>query len=253
MSDDVSAEGPSAAPPPQGAQAAKAIGRRDQIGAGFRFASWVVPPIYSMFSYRDYHGGENLNQPGGLVVASNHISWADPLAIARFLWDNNRVARFLVKDSVARAPVLGTIVNSAKQIPVERGTSRAGLAAVEAVKAVKAGETVLVYPEGTITKDPNLWPMEGRSGAVRIAVESGAPLVPMAIWGPQEILAPYSGKPNLFPRKKISAIAGPPLDIDYLRTGTPTQEQYREAANNLMDEITRLLEILRKEPRPERS
>jgi 1-acyl-sn-glycerol-3-phosphate acyltransferase len=118
---------------------------------------------------------------------------------------------------------------------------------------VKAGETVLVYPEGTITKDPQLWPMTGRSGAVRIAVESGAPLIPMAIWGPQEILAPYSGKPNLFPRKKISAIAGPPLDIDDLRRGTPTTDQYREATEKLMDEITRLLEILRKQQRPKSS
>jgi 1-acyl-sn-glycerol-3-phosphate acyltransferase len=149
--------------------------------------------------------------------------------------------------------VLGIIVKSARQIPVERGTSRAGLAAIEAVKAVKAGETVLVYPEGTITKDPQLWPMTGRSGAVRIAVESGAPLIPMAIWGPQEILAPYSGKPNLFPRKKISAIAGPPLGIDNLRRGTPTADQYREATEKLMDEITRLLEILRKQQRPKAS
>lgn len=228
----------------------RAIGRRDRIGAGFRFASWLVPPIYSAFSFRDYSGGENLNQPGGLVVASNHISWADPLAIARFLWDNNRVARFLVKDSVSRAPGIGLIVRSAKQIPVERGTSRAGLAALAAVDAARAGETILVYPEGTITKDPNLWPMQGRSGAVRIAVDAGVPLVPMAVWGPQEILAPYASKPDLFPRKRIQAIAAPPLDIDDLRTGTPTPEQFHEATDRLMGEITRLLEILRKEKKP---
>lgn len=202
-----------------------------------------------MFSYRDYIGGENLNQPGGLVVASNHISWADPLAIARFLWDNNRVARFLVKESVSKIPVAGLIVRSARQIPVERGTSRAGLAAVAAVQAARAGETILVYPEGTITKDPNLWPMQGRSGAVRIAVEAGVPLVPMAIWGPQEILAPYTTKPCLFPRKKIQVIAAPPFDIDTLRHGTPTPEQYREATETLMAEITGLLEILRGEKR----
>jgi 1-acyl-sn-glycerol-3-phosphate acyltransferase len=249
VSNDAAAE----VPQQPSARATKPIGRGDRIGAGFRFASWIVPPLYSAFSYRDYHGGENFNHPGGLVVASNHISWADPLAIARFLWDHNRVARFLIKDSVQKAPVLGVIVKSAKQIPVERGTSRAGLAAIEAVKAVKAGETVLVYPEGTITKDPQLWPMTGRSGAVRIAVESGAPLIPMAIWGPQEILAPYSGKPNLFPRKKISAIAGPPLDIDDLRRGTPTADQYREATEKLMEEITRLLEILRKQRRTKTS
>lgn len=230
--------------------AKRAVGKRDRIGAGFRFASWIVPPIYSAFSYRDYAGGENLNQPGGLVVASNHISWADPLAIARFLWDNNRVARFLVKDSVSKAPGIGVIVRSAKQIPVERGTSRAGLAAVAAVEAARAGETILVYPEGTITKDPDLWPMQGRSGAVRIAVEAGVPLVPMAIWGPHKILAPYSSKPDLFPRKKIQAIAAPPLNIDELRKGDPTPEQYREATDRLMDEITRLLEILRNERKP---
>lgn len=229
----------------------RAVNRRSSIGAGFRFASWIVPPIYSAFSFRDYQGGQYLTQPGGLVVASNHISWADPLAIARFLWDHDRVARFLVKDSVYRNSLIGSIVRSAKQIPVERGTARAGLAAAEAVKAAQAGETVLVYPEGTITKDPSLWPMAGRSGAVRIAVEANVPLVPMAIWGPQEILAPYSGKPNLFPRKRIKAIAGPPMNLDSLREGAPTPEQYREAADQLMDEITRLLEILRGENKPQ--
>ena len=66
-----------------------------------------------------------------------------------------------------------------------------------------------IYPEGTITKDPDLWPMIGKTGAARVALETGCPVIPIAQWGPQEILAPYSKRLRLLPPKTVHVLAGP--------------------------------------------
>ena len=74
----------------------------------------------------------------------------------------------------------------------------------------------MVYPEGTITRDPDLWPMTGKSGAARIALATGCPVIPVGQWGAHQLLAPYSKKPDLFPRKKIIVLAGDPVDLSDL-------------------------------------
>ena len=102
---------------------------------------------------------------------------------------------------------------AAGQIPVER-LSRSAVGAFDAaVAAVRDGECVVVYPEGTLTRDPDLWPMTGKSGAARIALETGCPVIPVGQWGAQEMLPPYAKKPDLFPRKRIAMKAGDPVDL----------------------------------------
>ena len=92
-------------------------------------------------------------------------------------------------------------MRSAEQIPVYRMTTDASQAFDAAVEAVQEGECVVVYPEGTITRQPDLWPMTGKTGAARIALAAGVPVVPVAQWGAHQILAPYAKRPGCSPAR----------------------------------------------------
>ena len=105
------------------------------------------------------------------------------------------------------------MLRGAGQIPVYRESADASRAFSAAVAAVRDGECVAFYPEATLTRDPDQWPMVGKTGAARVALETGAPVIPVAQWGPQELLAPYAKKPDLFPRKTMHVRAGPPVDL----------------------------------------
>ena len=146
----------------------------------------------------------------------NHISEVDPLIAAHVLCDHGRLPRYLAKAGLFKNKFLGFFLRSAGQIPVERLSKNAAGAFDAAVAAVRAGECVVVYPEGTITRDPDLWPMVGKSGAARIALETRAPVIPIGQWGAQELLAPYARKPDLFPRKRITMKVGDPVDLSDL-------------------------------------
>ena len=148
---------------------------------------------------RDWRGAENLGRHGeGIVVAPNHISFLDPLIMAHFLHDNGRPPRFMGKQSVFEIPLAGQLIRGAGQIPVSRDKDpHKALAAAEA--AVTNGECLVMYPEGTITRDPGTWPMSGKTGALRVALETGAPLIPIAQWGANEIMPPYTTQMNVLP------------------------------------------------------
>ncbi|HEX6887667.1 MAG TPA: lysophospholipid acyltransferase family protein [Candidatus Nanopelagicales bacterium] len=221
-----------------------------RLGVPYRTAEALLWPSAMALMRRDWRGTEHLRAHGeGIIVAPNHISWFDPIVMAHFLHDNGRPPRFLAKQSVFEVPVVGWVVNGAEQIPVTRDTDPSkALAAAEA--ALAAGECVVVYPEGTITRDPALWPMSGRTGAIRLALESGAPLIPVAQWGAQEVMPPYQKAFRILPRKTMRVLAGPPLDLDDLR-GRPLDRAVLETGTNrLMDAITGLLEQLRGERAP---
>jgi 1-acyl-sn-glycerol-3-phosphate acyltransferase len=219
-------------------------------GWAFGFCVAVLEPLLVLFTVRRWSGGENIPEHGGCVLVANHISHVDPLTCAHFVYGYGRVARFLAKAEIFDVPVVGRIVRSAKQIPVYRLTTDASKSFSAAVDAVEQGHCVVVYPEGTISREPNLWPMTGKTGAARIALSSDAPVIPLAQWGAQYILAPYTKKPKLVPRKTISMKAGPPVPLDDLRAQPMTPEVLREATNRIMDEVTRLLEEIRGERAP---
>lgn len=126
---------------------------------------------------------------------------------------------------------------------------------LESARAVvDAGGAVLIYPEGTLTKDPELWPMAGRSGAARLALATGAPVIPIAHWGDQEFLAPKATRPRPFPRKRVHVLVGDPLDLSDLRgedrTEHVSQKALSEATDRMMDALTTLVEELRGEKAP---
>ena len=222
------------------------------LGPWYRLAAVLLWPTMMSATRRDWSGEHNLGRPGqGVVIAANHMSWIDPLVIAHFMNDNDRAPRFLSKDSVFELPVAGRIISGAGQIPVYRETDNAGEAVRAAVAAVNAGEAVVVYPEGTLTRDPDLWPMTGKTGAARIALLSDKPVIPLAHWGVQHVMRPYTKELNLFPPKLIKVAAGPPVDLSDLMHREITAEVLTEATSRIVDAITELLATLRNESPPD--
>ncbi len=221
------------------------------LGPAYRTAEAILWPPMMALTRRDWQGVENLGEHGeGIVVAPNHISWFDPLVMAHFLHDNGRPPRFMGKQSVFDIPIAGRLISGAGQIPVTRDEDPArALAAAEA--AIRAGEAVVMYPEGTITRDPGIWPMSGRTGALRLALDTGAPLIPVAQWGAHKVMPPYQKGFHALPPKVMQVTAGEPLDIDDLRGQEITRELLVEGTNRLLDAITALLEGIRGETAPE--
>ena len=224
--------------------------RREGLPWAYRFAEILLRPWLVLLTKRDWRGADNLPRAGGFVVSPNHISYADPLPFAHYMLDNGRPAYFLAKESVFRVRGVGWLLRKAGQIPVYRNSSAATDAFRAAVEAVRSGKPVAIFPEGTITRDPDLWPMRGKTGAARVALETRCPLIPVAQWGAQEILSPYGHRPSILPRKTIRVVAGPPVDLTDLYPRPLDTVVLREATDRLMDAITTLLEGLRGGSRP---
>jgi len=223
---------------------------QERRGWAFGFCVAIAEPLLRLLTRQRWIDGEKIPVRGGCVVAGNHVSHIDPLTFAHFVYGHGRIIRFLAKAEVLDLPVLGKLIRATGQIPVYRLTSDASLAFRAAVAAVDEGKCVVVYPEGTITRDPDLWPMVGKTGAARIALSTNAPVIPVAQWGPQQLLAPYAARPRLFPRKTMVVKAGDPVDLDDLRAREPTPEVLREATERIMADITGLLEDIRGEQAP---
>ena len=235
---------------PEPAPAAEDL--RDPLGPAYRTAVIVLRPPVMAVTRRDWRGAEHLPPTGpGSSPAPTTSPTLDPFTFAHFLYDNGRPPRFLAKESVFRVPVLGRIVAGAGQIPVyrETGRRRQGLLG-RGGGGARRGECVVVYPEATLTRDPGLWPMRGKTGAARIALTTGCPVIPIAQWGAQDILAPYGKRPHLLPRQTVHVWAGPPVDLSAF-TGRPLDVPTLTGATDaILDAITGLLEQMRGEPRP---
>ncbi|CAA9366412.1 MAG: Acyl-CoA:1-acyl-sn-glycerol-3-phosphate acyltransferase [uncultured Nocardioidaceae bacterium] len=223
---------------------------RERRTAAHWVAVVVLKPLLLTFTEPRWSGGEHVPEDGGVVLAANHISHADPFTFALFVYDQGRLPRFLAKSEVFAIPVARRILTATGQIPVHRWTADASHAFAAAVAAVRAGEAVVVYPEGTLTRRSGLWPMAGKTGAARIALASGAPVVPVAQWGVHEVLYPYARRPSLRLRTPVHTRAGAPVDLDDLRGRPLTPELTREATERIMTAITTLLEELRAEHAP---
>ena len=213
------------------------------------FASLLLPLMYFLARYR-VHGEQNIPKTGAFVLAPNHYSNIDPIVIGLGLWRLNRMPRYMAKSSLFRIPVVGYLLRKAEQIPVERaGRDREGDPLEQAKRIAAAGHAVVVYPEGSLTRDPGSWPMRGKYGAVRTALGAGIPLIPAASWGAQLILPRYSNRLSLFPRKTVDIVFGEPVDLSEFGGKTDTQTLAR-ATEKLMSAITVLLEGLRDEKAP---
>jgi 1-acyl-sn-glycerol-3-phosphate acyltransferase len=217
----------------------------------FKYAAAIVVPILRILTKREWRGAENLPKTGPVIVISNHLSYADALLFAHFIYGNGRAVRYLGKDSVFRIPILGKIILSAGQIPVARESDKASHALDSALGLLEAGHCVGIYPEGTLTRDEKLWPMVAKTGIARLAIISKAPVIPIAQWGDQNLLAPYSKKVVLWRRTKIRYLAGPALDFSKWYGKEEDQAALVAATAYAMGEITKLLEQIRGESAPD--
>lgn len=216
----------------------------------------VARPLLAATTLSRWTGLENLPDEGGVVVVSNHLSKADPITLGRFLLDAGRPPSFLAKAPLFDVPVLGWLLRATAQVPVQRGGADAGAALVAARSAVEAGGCVVMYTDGTLTKDPLGWPMVGKSGAVRLALDTGAPVVPVAQWGVQRAL-PAKGLPRLVPRSHLQVVVGQEVDLDRWRAHAPGSDHLdaqglREATDHVVDALVALLEGVRGEAAPAR-
>lgn len=214
-----------------------------------RFAASLLRPIMSAVTRKDWHGVEHLPRDTGFIAVSNHVSYADPLTLAHYLYDNDAVPRFLAKNSLFELPVVGRVLKAADQIPVYRNTVRAGDALIAAREVLARGDMVAIFPEGTLTRDPDLWPMLGRTGVGRLALETGVPVIPVAQWGAHRLLNPYGKLPKPCPRKTITVIAGPPIDLEDL-AGSTDKTSLRLATDRIMATLTTMVERIRGERAP---
>jgi len=224
---------------------------RRELGWAFGFCVFVLRRPLLLLTRREWRGGEHIPRSGGCVLVTNHVSEFDPVPFGHFVYDHGRVPRFLGKAEVFQVPVMGSILRSAGQIPVYRMTSDAVKAFSAAVAAVRQGECIVVYVEGTITRDPGLWPMVGKTGAARIALTTGCPVIPVAQWGPQQMLPPYTKKLRLLPRTTIRMSAGAPVDLSEFAGRPLSAGVLRSATERIMAAITAELETIRGETAPE--
>jgi len=223
---------------------------QEKRGWAYSLAVVIVKPTLLAVSKRDWQGGGNIPATGGCVIAVNHISQIDPLTLAHFLYNHGRLVRFMTKDGLWKVPGLRSILNDTGQIPVARMSTGAAHAFAAATAAVQSGACLGVYVEGSITRDPDGWPMRGKTGAARIALTTGRPVIPVGQWGAQEILPAYSKKPSLLARHTAHYKAGPPVDLSEFEGQPLTSEVLHAATDKIMAAITALVEDLRGEKAP---
>lgn len=215
-------------------------------------AVFVVPPVSLLMRIR-FIDSHKLPMNGAFVLAPNHLSELDPLTVAVAVWRLGRAPRFMAKESLFKIPVLGAVLRATGMVPVSRtaGAGAAKQAMLQAQALVKDGRGLIVYPEGTLTRDPELWPMRGKTGAVRLALAGDIPLIPMAHWGTQRVLGRYAKRPSLWPlRKPVQVIIGDPIDLSDLKGREHEQAALTEATDRLMNAIAELLAEVRKEKAP---
>ncbi len=213
----------------------------------------LILPIWScMVRYR-FTPDSKLPNTGPFILSPNHYSEIDPVAMGAAIWHLGRLPRFMAKASLFKIPVVGWLLRASGQIPVRReGSVRSadGNPMGAAGELIRREAGVIVYPEGTLTRDPELWPMRGKSGAVRLALETGIPLIPAAHWGTQRLMPRYGKGIHPIPRKTIEVAVGEPLDLSRFSKREIDQKTVNEATVLLMQEITRLLAGLRGEKPP---
>lgn len=227
--------------------------RRSEKTPFFRIVAGIVIPPMAAIVKLELIDGHNLPKSGAVVVSPNHINELDPVLIGYAMWKLGRPPHFLAKASLFAIPVVGWALRKIGQVPVERsGSVRSNDPLTASRKLSDEGLAVVVYPEGSLTRQPDLWPMRGKFGAVRLAIDNGLPLVPVAHWGDHKVMQPYGKKISLFPRKTVQIKFGAPIDLSAY-AGRPLDSAALTAATtSVMLAITALLADLRDEPPPER-
>ena len=216
-----------------------------RLGFWRRFAVMLAIPFLQIWTKRTWTGMEHVPRAGGVIIVPNHVSHFDPLVVAHYLYGAGRWPRFLGKASLWRVPVLGAFLRKVQQIPVERGSVEAVKSLDVLITALREGGAVVIYPEGTTTREPGLWPMRGKTGAARLALITGAPVVPVANWGAQQVFDPRTNKLKLRLRTPVTVTAGPPVDLSRFAGAAPTRAVLDQMTDTIMLDVRDLLAGIR--------
>lgn len=187
---------------------------------------------------------------GPLILAANHVNPFDPIVLTAACRVRRIAPRIMATGGVFRAPIVGAAMRASGHIRVDRRTPTVGLALEHAAAAVARGSVVLVYPEGRMGLDPAMWPERGKTGTARLALASGATVVPVAHWGAHEIL-PYSAPRGMvralaraLPRRPVIRVHfGPPVDLTGIDPRVPGAAN--RATDAIIDAVTAALVPLR--------
>ncbi|MGY1915739.1 lysophospholipid acyltransferase family protein [Blastococcus sp. SYSU DS0973] len=222
------------------------------------FALWlcivVIHPVSSLIFRLRYRHADRIPVRGPVLLVANHVSVLDPLACARLVFDQGRIPHFLAKEAVFKG-LAGTILRAAGQIPVAR-YSTAARGSLDAARAdLAAGSIVVIYPEGSVTRDPEWWPMQARTGAAQLALTTEAVVVPVAQWGPQRVHDYHAKKLHLRLRTPADYLVGEPIDLSAVRAevraGRPLNaDLLRETTDLMMSRVRDQLGELRNERPP---
>jgi 1-acyl-sn-glycerol-3-phosphate acyltransferase len=226
-------------------------GHGEKMGMAWRIV-WLVLyyPAAALFKSRYYHI-ERIPQEGPAIIVINHVSHVDPFLVTKFVLDAARVPRFLAKESLFEGFPVGTAMRSMGHIPVKRGTVDARQSLAVAVDALRQGHILVLHPEGTVTRDPEGWPMTGKTGAARLAtLAPEVPVIPIAQWGVQEQFDLYKKRVRLFPRPKHVMSVGAPVDLSAFRDLEPTPKVLREITEVIMRRLRADVADLRGVPEP---
>jgi 1-acyl-sn-glycerol-3-phosphate acyltransferase len=227
---------------------------REKGGPAVALAAVVFYPLTWLLARRRMEGLEHVPERGPALLVCNHVSYLDPVYTAVFVHRARRVPRFLAKASLWEIPLFGRVLRGSRQIPVSRGSADAG-ASLEAARAAFDDDgIVVIYPEGTITRDEAGWPMAARSGAARLALDRDVPVIPVVHWGTLSVYDHYGRRFRPSRRTMITVKAGPPIPMDDLRTRLAEvgpRPLLRETTERMMGAVRELLSDVRGEPAPE--
>ncbi|MGI8761132.1 MAG: lysophospholipid acyltransferase family protein [Jatrophihabitantaceae bacterium] len=224
---------------------------KPKAGFWIRLCVAILYPFDGLLFRIRWHHLDRVPAPseGGVIIAINHVSHVDTVLMARFVWQAGRVPRFMIKAGVFGKPVIGKIMSGAQQIPVYRGTTDAANSLRDAVTALERGEAIVIYPEGTITRDPAQWPMQAKTGIARLLLlRPQTPVVPVGQWGAQK----HKGLAALgsLRRRTAQASVGQPLDLSRYRGTEPTFATLREVTDTIMSAVRDEVAALRGESAP---
>jgi 1-acyl-sn-glycerol-3-phosphate acyltransferase len=227
---------------------------RRPIPIGMWVCIATVYPVASLLFRLRYRHGERIPPSGPVLVVANHVSILDPIACARLVFDNGRVPHFLAKESLFKG-VSGWVLRHAGQIPVARFSADARGSVSAAQADLAAGNAIIIYPEGSVTRDPHWWPMESRTGVARLALTTDAAVVPVAQWGPQRLHDYHTKKWHVRLRTPADYCVGEPIDLSALRAevraGRPmSADLLRETTDLIMSRVRDQLAELRGETPP---
>ncbi|MCD2189812.1 lysophospholipid acyltransferase family protein [Actinomycetospora soli] len=222
--------------------------RRDR-GFWYGFAIDLLWPVLMAVARWDFRGGRHVPPQGGVLLAVNHLSHVDPIVLVAYCMAQGRIPRFLAMKELWGMRVVGAPLRGGRHIPVDRKAS--GIEAYRAaVDAVNRGECVVVYPEGGFPDESDGWPQKAHTGIARMALETGAPVVPVGQWGSNHLLPPQAKAGTLVPRATLRVLAGEPVDLADLVGKQKRGSALREATDRIMSRVTEELATLRGEAPP---